>query len=156
PAREDEIVVALEVAPEPKMQWQNPVGIHVEKAIDDQDQTLTQSMAAANPNDGLPNGLVMPAVALPVRPPFMMGGRQPVYLHLKKADKPSKKVKELSGTIAAQVRTAPETLISVANVLKAGGQTIKGARGGEIKVIEATKDENGSYKLHIQFQPTPD
>ncbi len=44
---ENEILMGLQLTPEPRLQWQQLVSVRVEKAIDDQGQKLTQVMVAA-------------------------------------------------------------------------------------------------------------
>jgi hypothetical protein len=156
PKREGEMVVALQVSPEPKLQWQNLVGVRVEKAVDDKDQSLIQAVAAADGDDAPnPIGVVKPAVAMRIRPPMMMGWQE-VPVRLKKGDKESKSLKEIKGTVSAQIRTAPEAMMTVDKILKASGQTVKGDKGGYIKVIDVTQGDDGEIKLHVQFETPPD
>src|SRR5262249_1737652 len=50
-----EFLVGLKVSPEPKIRWQNFVNLRLDKAVDDQDQTLTQAAdAPAGPGGPAP------------------------------------------------------------------------------------------------------
>jgi hypothetical protein len=152
-AREGEALLALHVSPEPKLQLQNLVSVRIDKAIDDQEQSLTQMMAAANSGEDVPAvGVPRPPVAaFRAMNPNLLARVQVGPLRLKKGAKEAKTLKELSGTLTAQIRTAPETMLKVDNLLKAVGQTIKGDRGGSIKILEATQEEGGPLKLRLEM-----
>jgi hypothetical protein len=163
--KDGEIMLALQVTPEPNMQWQNLVSIKIDKCVDDQDQDLTQVMAKADEPGG-DNGPAVGGIAiggvgvqpaLRVALPFRPGAMDTVPVRLKKADKATKAIKEIKGTISCQVRTAPEPLLTVENLMKAaGGEAVKGANGGSLKVTEAAKGDNGEYKIKVEFEPMQD
>src|SRR5262249_5358333 len=123
-AASGEALVGLKVSPEPKIQWQNLISLRIDKAVDDQGQKLTQ---ATDPPDGAGNALGGGGAG------FGGGwGRAAVFtgvgaLHqylpvrLKKGDKEAKSLKELTGTLTAQVLAEPEIHITVDNILKASG-----------------------------------
>ncbi len=67
---------------------------------------------------------------------------------------PSKSLKELAGHFTAQVFAPAEALVTVENVLKANGETVKGASGGVLRVSSIVKEANGDYKLDV-FAETP-
>lgn len=140
----DELGLSLEVCLEPKLRWQSLVGVHVEKAIDDQAQKLVQGGVAENPAG------VVAGIAVPFRRGD--GLQQLVYINIKKGEKKSAALKELTGTITAQVQTAPEAMMTVDNVLKAAGQTIKGTQGGFVKIVDVSKDDKGVVKLQVQME----
>jgi hypothetical protein len=150
--REGEILFALEAFPEPKLQLLNVLGLRIDKAVDDQGQTLSAAMAVAEGPEG-PGVVGGPGVAraMIARPIFLGGGRQ-VPVRLKKGDKESKSLKELKGAIEAQVRTPAEPLMTVDDVLKSAGKTVKCAEGGRLKVHEASRDDSGQIKLRIELE----
>jgi hypothetical protein len=147
-AEDKQLLVGLKVSPEPKIRWQQLVNVRVDKAIDDQDQKLMQAMAPMGEN-GPAIGGFPGAGFLPVGPgvPFIGGGfggiHQYVPVRLTKGEKASKSLKELSGTITAQVLAEPEVHITADNIAKAAGNTFKGKEGGSIKVngYEANDDQ---------------
>jgi hypothetical protein len=72
---------------------------------------------------------------------------------LKKGDKPSKSIKELTGTVSAEVLGEPKTLITTDEILKAAGNTFKGEEGGSIKIISVDKDEKANQaKVIFEFE----
>jgi hypothetical protein len=152
-----EYVLPLQISPEPKLQWQNLISLRIDKAIDNNDQKLTQVMN--NGNDVVPGNpqLIRPFIK---RAPFIpafpgMAGHQQTVLQLKKGEQASKSLKELTGVITAQVLGVPQPMITVENILKAGGKTIKGTEGGSIKVVEVTKDDNGLVKVKFELEMPP-
>jgi hypothetical protein len=148
--------VIVQIATEPKLRLQNVVRTHIDKAVDDQDQKLSPMMADERGGavpvpprafGGPPGG----GVAFQGRP-FSMGGPNQVAVLLKKGDKPSKSLKELAGTITAQVLDAPQEMIVVDNILKAGGTTVKGKPGGQIKVLDVSKPADGQIKVRVEME----
>jgi hypothetical protein len=151
-----EVPVLLEVTAEPRLHLLSLTSVRIDKAIDDQGQSLLQQAADgqenALPGNVVINGNVAARIAFVARPPAG-GAAQKTGVRLKKGDKPSRTLKELSGSITAQVMSAPEPLLTVENVLKAAGQTVKGPKSGFIKVIDATEDAAKSQvRLRVQFQ----
>jgi hypothetical protein len=69
------------------------------------------------------------------------------------AKQPSRQLKELQGTLALQVQTAPEPLVTVDNILQAGGQTFKGEDGSTIRVIETRPDDRGRFVVWLEMAP---
>jgi hypothetical protein len=159
PAPEGELILALEATPEPKLQWQNFQSIRIEKALDDQDQTLTQIMPqvpAAPPGVGIgvPGGGPVP---LPVARPAVMpvgpwgGMNPPIAVQLKKGEKAAKSLKELKGTLTAQVLSETKPMITA----KLEKKLYKGDEGGSIKIIEV-KTEEKKTTIRFEFEQPPD
>jgi hypothetical protein len=149
PKREGEILFALEAFPEPKLQVLKVLGVRVDKALDDQGQNLSAAMTVGE-GPG-PVGGIGVARSMIARPVFFGAGRQ-VPIRLKKGDKESKSLKELKGAIEAQVRTPAEPLMTVDDVLKSAGKTVKCAEGGRLKVQEASRDDSGQIKLRVELE----
>jgi hypothetical protein len=152
--REGELSVALQVTPEPKLTFQSVVNVRIDKAIDDQDQNLLQSIVDAgndNPNPAGANGGALVAKAFIVRPPVMAGGAAPVPVRFKKGEKASKSLKEMTGVVSVEMRTAPEALMSVEKLMDAAGKEIKGENGGRLKISDVSKDDKGTT-LKFEFE----
>ena len=135
---EGQVVLPIEARSEPRLQILGISGVNVEKATDDKDQRLSQAV------DSEPAILVAPGggVIMNRRPlirRFVPGTTGQVFpLHLKKADKVSSTLKELSGTLTATVLLPPEPTITADNILKAAGKTFKGKDGSSFVVKEVT------------------
>jgi hypothetical protein len=166
PASDKAISLLLQVAPEPRLRWQQLKAITVEKAIDDNDQKLTKHeppMPAGGGGFGGPGGvIVFPGGK--VMPGWPGGGmnvwsndnvNHNVQLMLNKGAKASKKLKELSGSILAVFLGEAKAFIVADNVMKAKGKTFKGA-DGSITIKAVNKDKDGVVKIEFEFTQPKD
>ncbi len=146
----DRVQVVLEVAPEPKLDWKKVVDIHIERAVDDHGQPLEQLTQTAKP---------LAEHDLDMRAQMMLSGRssnqelfsrslRQIPVALKAGPDYPKGLRELKGTISALVLTPPEPLLTIDDVLKARGQTVRAKDGSDIKVAEARRDG----QLHLQLE----
>jgi hypothetical protein len=153
PASDGEILLALEATPEPKLQWLMTEGIKIEKAVDDQGQRLSQVAEAAPAPGAIPAppraAVFMPGVG------WNHSGAQVVPVRLKKGTKAARTIKELKGVLTAVVLTADRPYITVEGVAKKAGQTVKGRRGGAIKILEVTKGDKDQVAVRFAFDPPP-
>lgn len=174
-APEGEIILALEVALEPKLQWQILEAVHVEKAVDDQDQKLEQVVPQVEGPPGIGGN---PAVILPgavraqqiqaikqirARQMRQLMGRQQMGwgglsqqspVHLKKGAKAAKSLKELQGSVTAQLLTEARPVITAGELDKAAGKTFKGDEGGSIKIVSVKAEENQTT-IQLQLEQPP-
>jgi hypothetical protein len=152
PTAEEQVFI-LEVTPEPKLQWLGLAGLNIQKAVDELGQSLAQSTAKEGEGD---QGKAAPPNAGPrgdrIAPPFTGWNtvQQQVPARLKKGEKEAKLAKKVQGVVSAQLRTPDEPLITVDNILKAAGTTVKGDKGGSLKVLEASKDDDGVVKIRVE------
>ena len=146
-----EIQLTLASTAGPRLIWDRAVAVRIHRALDDRGQSLRQVPAALQ-TDNAGNG--RPAVVInqvPIRAPA--DRNQPrIPLRLERGEKPSKRLKELTGTVVAQVRTPPETLVVVDNVFRAVGRSIKGPHGGAVTVLEVKLQEGGKVRLRLQVE----
>jgi hypothetical protein len=163
-APEGQALLSLEIAPEPKLQWQQLVSVRIVRATDDQGQELSQvGDATVAPALGVIGGgrvlrgavaLAQPAVG---GPPVLWNGPYPQTLvHLKKGERPAKSLKEVAGLLDVQVLTESRPLLTADNVLAAAGKSFKGKEGGSITVNEVLKGKDGQVTIRYQVQPPPD
>lgn len=153
------INVILDAAGEPRLQSFQLIGNPViTKAVDDQGQEL--SVSADLPKVDVPIGAPDGVMILPFPGPGgMMGPRskqQTVVFN--KGAKPSKMIKELTGTVTAQVVIPNEVLAKVDKVMDAAGKTVNAANGGSITIDGVEKQGDGSYKIKVKLdnmQPNP-
>jgi hypothetical protein len=159
---EGEVILALEVSPEPKVLWEELKAIRLDKVLDDRDQELKHIIPQVQQVRGFggAGGVMLVGQVAAARPGFampgMMGGgvNQQVPLQLKKGAKEAKSLKELKGVLTAQMLGEAQPLI-VADKLKAD-ETFKGKEGGYIK-IEKVKAEEERTTIDLEFQqPSPD
>jgi hypothetical protein len=159
PQRAGEATLTLEVTAEPRLQnFQLLGGVQIDKAVDDQGQSLTAPMDPM-PGTG-PFGAVEQLGAMRGRvaytiSPYLNAGRM-AHVRLKLGEKKAKTLKELSGHISAQLLAAPQALITVEDVLKAAGKKVKGVGGGgEIEMVSCEKQADGSYKVQFRMEQPP-
>lgn len=159
-AAEGEIMLALQATPEPRLQLQYVEAVHIDKAVDDQDQKLTQVTPQVPAGAGRPGPAAAggpPGVRLPPRMPFRHGQfGQSIAVQLKKGGKASKSLKELTGTLSAHLLADAKPMITADNLAKAAGKTFKGDDGGSIKVIEVKTDEQKQLTIQFEFEQPPD
>ncbi len=131
PLGEKEVRFLAEVAPEPQFDFQNVLDVRIDKALDDRGQALAPWKAA----DGPANAAARSPRQFPIR--------------LQAADQPSRRLRELKGTVAAQIRTPPRELAVVDNLLKAVGRTVKGEHDVTLAVSDMKKLDDGQVQLRL-------
>jgi hypothetical protein len=157
PAKGDkQVAFTLELKPEPNVSWEALAVLRIDRAVDDQGQTLRQPTPYIPRMDVIPNAGEETIVIADggFDWPTNRGPRQaPVELLL--AERPSKSLRELHGTLAAWVRTPPERLLDLPDILKAEGQALRGTDGSEFKVDKVTTGAEGVYQLLVEVKPPP-
>jgi hypothetical protein len=149
---EGDVTVTLQVTAEPRVEGFTVLGTpQLRKAIDDQGQSLTLADDAPASN---PAG-VATRVARTRYYPYGMAvvtGPQTVLLRLKAGAKQATALKELTGTLSAQVLAPPETLVKVDNVLKSAGKEVKAEGGEALQVLSITHEANGDYRVQVRME----
>jgi hypothetical protein len=154
-----EALLGLEVHAEGRLHWQKAVGVRVERALDEDGRPLAQLPTSFRPPTAASGRSSVIINGMPIDPPpeepTGLAARL-VAIRLRHGDeKPPKKLKELTGTIVAQVQTPAEALVTVERVLKSGGLVVKGERAGAVKVIDVVKEEDGHIRLKVQVEAAP-
>jgi hypothetical protein len=137
-----DINLNLQVAAEPRLRLQYAQTVRITKAVDEHGQKLeqvTDAGAGGGPGVILPGGGGFVRPHLRIAMPFGMYPIVPVAF--KKGDKESKKLETLAGIISANVLLDATAMMTVDNILKASGKTVKGDEGGSIKVTEVKEDK---------------
>lgn len=164
PAGETELW--LDVTAEPRLQDFGVIGApRIDKVVDDQGQSLAMALAPAEPpkengNNFMVNGNAILIVNGKVLGP---GGapvgefpkQRQVPVRLKLGEKAAKTLKELSGSLAVQALKETEPLATVDNILKAAGQTVKGADGSVLQVQAVEKLADGGVKIQVVLENPP-
>jgi hypothetical protein len=160
-APDDQLVIAVEARAEPRMQLQRITAVKVTKAVNDKNQRLEQVAVDPSPANaqapGLPGRIIIGRAA---------GGRipnraQPIIpspilpVRLTKALNDSQTLKELSGTLTTQALLPSEPLMTVENILKAGGKSYNIKDGTTLRVIEIIQSNDGKVTLSVQLN-SPD
>jgi hypothetical protein len=149
---EGEFSVLLEVRAEPKIQLIQILGVKVDKAIDNNDQRLEQSMVASGANQP-GNGARLPlrtVNGLQANPGSIH--RQIVAAQLKQGPKAAKSIVELRGVVSLKVRTGAEELAAVENILQAKGQSSKSKFDVTLKIRDVKTATNGDIEIEVELQ----
>jgi hypothetical protein len=150
--RPDEVAVILQVLPEPKLEWRGVLAVSLDRATDDEGQALARAGVVTSPGA---HGVAVPPGSFRAPPPTRLTP-QVVAVRLRKGDKPSRALRELVGTVLAQVQTEPEPLLTVDRVLQSAGRTVKGQWGGFLRLVRVDRADDGSVTLHVQVENPPD
>jgi outer membrane biosynthesis protein TonB len=153
--------ITLEVTAEPRRLGWNFVGDpRLAKAKDDRGQVL------ARLQEPRPNHLVMGKWAVQGMAGAQLelvyyNGRGPtvplkrsISVPLKLGDTPAR-FAEIAGQLIVEAKTDAQPLIVVDQVLTAGGKTVKGTRGGSLRVLEVARDKNGNHQIRFQREDPP-
>ncbi len=145
------VSLALEVALEPRVVLEKPISLRVGKARDDQGQTLAPiESSEPQPNQGeVFNRNGMPAYVGP------SPGVTVRLAQFKSGDKPAKSLVELNGFVTLQVRSAPEALVTIDDILKAEGKNAEGKNGGKLTVVGVSKEANGQVRVQVEVEAPP-
>jgi hypothetical protein len=152
-----EILFGLEATLEPRLKWLRALGLRVGRAVDDQGQSLTPrlvSFAKLASQRGNPSMFVNGVPYYPDDAPPETNPRH-LPIRLQRGEKPSRLLKELSGTLIALVQGPLEPLATIDNVFESAGQTVQGAGGSTVKVVEANRPEGEELRLRVYVDSPP-
>lgn len=156
-AKPGEMVFVLDVDAEPRLQnFTLAATPQIEKAIDDQGQTLQVAMDEQQGAANIGNPNINPAILqrLVIAQNGYQQIRQQALVRFKAGEKPAKSIKELSGAVSAQALTATEPVVVVKDILKAAGQTEK-ANGFSMQINSVEKQPNGDVKIEVSLEGAP-
>ena len=158
PVKEDEFRIVLDITPEPKLAWRKVIDVRIDQAIDNRNEPVA---AVAD------SSLATSDYELELRTRIMINGKSadqeliasslrqyPVRFKYGK-DKPAR-LKVLKGTVAAQVNTAPEALVTIDSIFQSVGKTIQGKDGLMVTLNQVEADRGGSVRVQMEVQtPAP-
>ncbi len=139
-------VFAVEVRPEPRLEFATLPSVEITKIVDADGKERDTSAVR-----------MFPAPADPKDAPFLAAYSGEIQfdglLHQKAIpwQGPARPLKELHGRVRLQVLVRP-TLLEVPGVLKAQGKEVRGLGGITLKILEADTGEDG--RLHIRLRLT--
>jgi hypothetical protein len=149
-----EIVLPLEVLPEPSLRVQRVTSVHIDRATDDNKQKLTQSTPAPGPAGPAvaPIGVIARFGPNAWPPITSVALRHYKAVRLAAGARPSKVLTELTGTIGAEVLDEAEAILTADNLDRAAGKTFTSKYGGALKVISVDKDKDGKLTLRYSLE----
>jgi len=140
----------VDISAEPRLQDLSLIGIpRIDKAIDDQGQSLMMAMEPM-PQQQANANFAARRIAMPTN-----ANQRQALIRLKLGEKAAKSLKELKGSFTASALLPTEPLITMDNVLKSAGKTVKGANGSAINLKAITKMDNGDYQVQITMENMP-
>jgi hypothetical protein len=130
------------------------VDIRIDRAIDEHGQVLTQpatwaaSLGATSGDVMMANGVAIWEAdeETPTSNPRQM------LIRLRTAKRESNQLKEVRGTLATKVLTAPQPVLTMDHILLSAGQTVRSDDGGSLKVHEVTRLNNGTIRLRVRLE----
>jgi hypothetical protein len=153
-AREATISVNIDV--EPRLEWNRLVSLRVDQAIDSLGQKLHQP--AIYVGDEVPWNPYMAQEVIVVwdgQSEMPVNKMRQASIKLRLGAKPARTIKELRGTLSAEVESAAEPLATVHKVLESAGKTFKGPDGSYVKVVEVRREPSGQYRLKVEVKAPP-
>jgi hypothetical protein len=151
PQEKGEIIFCLETSLEPRVILEHTSGAQIDKAVDDQGQELRPSLES---DPAAPFGEPVFIAGHNGLPRAVLGtGAQQAAVRLQAGARPARSIKELRGRITVEVRTAPQAILEVGNVLDATGKAIKGRQGASVTLTDIEKLDAGHFVLRLDLQP---
>jgi hypothetical protein len=160
-----EVVMTLEVSPEPKLQGQDQLSVHVTQALDDKNQQIAQVVPPASSRNTeqqviIQNGnqviirqvIVARSNFNPMESAGWNGASQTVPVRLKLPEKAGQTLAALKATLSAQIQTPLQPLLTIDDINKAGNGRIQGKDGSELQVLSVGADR-GDVELRLQVFP---
>jgi hypothetical protein len=144
----------LEARPAATLAWDGVVGVRILKAVDDKGQFLTQ------PSTGTGFALSKKAMQVPGADVFdaytghwdtLPGNPRTLFIPLQTAKHPSKVLKELQGTLLAQVQVF-RPVASVDNILQAVGKKVEASTGGPLTILAVARQADGTVQVQITVE----
>jgi hypothetical protein len=147
-----ELILGLEILPEPALAWEKVHALHITKVIDDQGQSLeaAQMAGTADPPPSEYDDVVFYSGDFGGGTGNNGGQRVPLRLTLGK--KPSALIKELSGVVTVKMQTSTQTIATIDKVLEARDKGVKGTDGSFLKVVEVKPEEGGKLVVHVKVE----
>ena len=142
----------LEVTPEFKIPWEGITRLRITRALDDRGQELGQSnpwqLDLPDPDRGAVWEPATRVLLTPVR------NARVLPVRLRAGNAPSRVLRNVQGSVSVRVQLR-EALLTVDDLLKAAGQTVKGEEGATLKVASVMRQEGGVIQLQVEWQPPP-
>jgi hypothetical protein len=154
----EETLFTFQISPEPKMGLQTILNVRVDRVVDDQGNELKTPLPyICEPFEA---GAELWRAGLGNTISFDASGQQfskrvPIRLHVPDG---VKTLKEVRGSVAAEVLTPPQPLITMEDILNAADKKIVGIDGGSMKVLEVKRDDKGQVVMRVVIEkaPTPE
>lgn len=146
------IVLPLAVDVETRLGWNQLVALRVDRALDETGRALE----VLEMHRGEPARLVGPAedtiILWDGLTELPRAASRQGSVKLKAASGAAKVIRELQGTVIAEIDAPSGPLVTVDNVFQAEGKSFAGLDGSRVKVMEARREAEGDYRLKLEVQ----
>jgi hypothetical protein len=145
--------LVLEIKPEPRIGWEKLAAVRFERILDDRGQLLKLPPVIIGELK-LPEYGDDVMVVWDGQSDIPLGNApQRFALAIPVGDGTGKALREIRGTVAGWIRTAPEPLVTIDDLAKAVHRTQTGPEGCRLKVVECKREDDGLYKVQIDLTP---
>jgi hypothetical protein len=159
-AGSEEVTCTLDTRAEPGVIWHGVVDVRIDSALADESRVLTylpertraQAAGQRSPVEvwAVKGRLVM----LPDKPslrPLDEGEPNRVDLFFHVGQKPARTLQLLQGTLVGRVETPPQALLTVDQVRKAAGKSVKDDCGHTLQVISVADEKEGQFEVKLKL-----
>jgi hypothetical protein len=151
-----EATLGISVEVEPRLEWHRLVALRIEQAVDSLGQRLQQPAIFVGEDTSWGSYVGQEVIVVWDGQSEMPVNRmRQASIKLRLGEKPAATIKELRGTLSAEVEAPAEPLVTVPKVFDASGKTFKGPDGCYVKVVEARREPSGQYRLKVEVKAPP-
>jgi hypothetical protein len=148
-------LLTVEISPEPTLGLQNILSVRVDKVLDEDGDELKAPLPYIS--DPVATGPVTWARGWadsggPGRADQDLSKRVPIRLH---APDGVKRLKEIRGSVAAEVLTPHQPLVTVEDILNAADKKVAGKNGDALKIVEVNRDDKGQVVVRVVVEKAP-
>jgi hypothetical protein len=149
-----QVTLHLEMRAESRIELTELIGLRVTRATDDSGHKVRHATdyIESGPGNYFDGDMVFIANSIEMYDPNGSGGLRQIPITVVVDGKSAHKLGELSGVLCARVRTAPEPLVTVDDVAKAIGKTHVSVDGGEVKITESRREDDGLLKIKVELK----
>ncbi|MBI1918420.1 MAG: HEAT repeat domain-containing protein [Planctomycetes bacterium] len=151
-----EVTIGVSIEVEPRLEWNRLVSLCVEHAVDSLGQRLQQpGIFVGEDRPWNPYMAQEVIVVWDGQTEMPVNHSRQASIKLRLGEKPATTIKELRGTLSAEVEAPTEPLVTVNKVLDSVGKSFKGPEGSYVKVVEARREPSGQYRLKVEVKAPP-
>jgi hypothetical protein len=149
-----QVTLHLEVRAESRIDVTELIGLRVTRATDDAGHKARHATdyIESGPGNYFDGDMVFIGNSLDLYDPNGVGGLRQIPITVVVDAKSAQKLGELSGVLCARVRTAAEPLLTVDDLAKAIGKTHTALDGGEVKIIDNRREDDGLIKIKVELK----
>jgi hypothetical protein len=145
-----EAEIVLQVTGEPRLEQLGLTGLTVKEAVDDQGQKLAAAPVEPRKPKMGNNLIIINDVVIESSGPAALRTTMPVRFKL--GEKAARRLKTVSGIVSLQALKEPEVVVTVNNLLKAAGETVKGREGHSVVIHSVDRLPEGGVNVKVVLE----